>query len=401
MSGKKDLSRPQYVSQLTDLKDKDIIKVITGVRHSGKSTILRMFAERLKTQKVKDEQIVFLDLESADLWDVNDHLSLYRCVKDRMCKKGKTYLFLDEVQTVKDHEKAVKTIRNETGADIYISGSGGVLSKEFMTLLSGKYAEIPVYPFSFQEYVKGYAGERPPEDLFRDYLEGSGFPVLARERDERVLSACLGGIRDSIILRDIITRSRNKSLSLTEKLLYQVFANVGSLVSPASLAKDIKKNERDVTNESVERHLDTLCGANILIKVPRYDIKSRKYIPPLCKYYAADLGLRSHTLGYGRNDTVNDLENLVCLELLRRGYRVETGRIDDAAIDLIARADDRVRYYQIVRAAGTEADAKCKVLTAVPGDPERFLITADRGPAGQVNGIRRICAFDLLSGKDI
>jgi predicted AAA+ superfamily ATPase len=400
MNVKKDLvPRPVYIRQLMDFQDRDIIKVVTGIRRSGKSTLLRLFKEHLRTHGVKEDQIVYMNFESAEFENITDPDSLYQYVKNRICDTGRTYIFLDEIQMVPDFEKAVNKFMVDFDVDLYITGSNAyVLSSDLSTLLSGRYVEIVMRPLSFQEYMSAQDPGRSPEDCFYDYMKYGGFPFIAREHDERRIGAYLDGVYNTVVLKDVIERNGIKNAVLIEKLLRFVFSSMGSIVSPSSISKAIGGSGKTVTNETIENYLDMLCRAYILSKVARYDIKGKEYLKTLNKYYVVDLGLRNHVLGYRQLEPTHALENIIYFELLRRGYKVDIGKVDQFEVEFVARNREHIQYYQV---AWTVSDPmtrerEYRPFDAIPDHYEKFLITMDRDPVSSVNGVKKIYAVDFL-----
>ena len=400
MKKQENLPRPQYLSRLIDFQDQDIIKTVTGIRRSGKSTLLDLFVEYLKAQGVTDEQIVFMNFESAEFENITDNRLLYQYVKNRIYKNGKTYIFLDEIQAVKDFEKAVAGFMADFDSDIYLTGSNAyMLSSDLSTLLSGRYIEIKMYPLSFKEYFAAHSSDKSPEDCFYAYMKYGGFPFLVREREERKINAYLDGIYNTVVFKDIIQRNKIKDPVLIEKLLRFVFSSMGSIVSPTSIAKALKNNNRGVTNETIENYLEMLCNAHVLSKAVRYDIKGKDYLKTLNKYYVADLGLRNHILGYRQTDPGYALENIIYFELLRRGYKVDIGRIDNMEVDFVARNKDDVRYYQVAWTVNDNPETvrrEYRPFDAIPDHYEKNIITMDKDFVNSINGVKKLNAIDFL-----
>jgi predicted AAA+ superfamily ATPase len=364
------LPRPEYISQLLDFQDQDIIKVITGIRRCGKSTLLDLLIEHLKKQGIKDEQIVFMNFESAEFEDITDSQALYKYVESRVYRVGRTYIFLDEIQAVKNFEKAVNSFTVDFDADIYLTGSNAyMLSSDLSTVLSGRYIEIKMYPLSFKEYMSAQSPDIPPEDCFYEYMKYGGFPFLADEKEVRKISSYLDGIYNTVIFKDVVQRNKIKDTTLIEKLIQFIFSSMGSLVSPASIAKAIKNDNRGVSNETIENYLEMLCRAHILSKGVRYDIKGKEYLKTLNKYYVTDLGLRNHILGYRQTEPSRALENIIYFELLRRGYNVDIGKVGDMEVDFVARSKDDIRYYQVawtINSSRETLERENRPLDAIP-----------------------------------
>ena len=396
------LPRPEYLSQLMNFRNQNIIKVITGIRRSGKSILLELFINHLKKEGVMEEQIIFMNFESAQFDEVTDNYALYRYVESRICKNRKTYIFLDEIQAVKNFEKAINNFMVDFNADIYITGSNAyMLSSDLSTLLSGRYVEIIMYPLSFKEYFYARANKENPADCFYEYMKYGGFPFLAREKEERKINSYLDGIYNTVIFKDIVRRNNIKDPVLMEKLIRFVFSSMGSLVSPAFIARTMKNGSRRISNETIDNYLEMLCKAHILSKVVRYDIKGKEYLKTLNKYYVTDLGLRNHLLGYRQTEPSRALENIVYIELLRRGFKVDVGKVGDMEVDFIARNKDTVMYCQVAWTVNSPEtlEREYRPFIAVPDHYEKIIITMDNDFVNSINGIKKINAVGFLLGN--
>ena len=398
------IPRPQYLQRLTEFQDRNIIKVVTGIRRSGKSTLLNIFINRLRSQGVRDEQIIYMNFESYEFKKMRDPDSLYAYVKERLCKNGRTYVFLDEIQAVTGFEEAVNGFMVDFDVDIYLTGSNAhMLSSDLATLLSGRYVEIMIYPLSFQEYMSAQDPGRSAEDCFYDYMKYGGFPFIARERNETAIDSYLGNIYDTVFLEDVIKRNEIRDSALMEKLLNFAFSSMGSLVSPSSIAKTFRNSGRNVSHETIDGYLEMLCKAYFLFKAVRYDIKGKEYLKTQNKYYVADLGLRNQVLGYRQMEPTHALENIVYFELLKRGYTVDLGKVGSYEVDFVARDKNRIRYYQIAWTINTpkSREREYRPFDAIPDHYEKILITMDRDPVSSINGVRKIYAPDFLLNEDL
>jgi len=393
--------RPQYLSQLIDFQDQNIIKVVTGIRRCGKSTLLDLFIEHLNKQGIKDEQIIFMNFESAKYEEITNHQALYKYIESNIFQNGKTYIFLDEIQTVKDFEKAVNSIMVDFNADIYLTGSNAyMLSSDLSTLLSGRYIEIKMYPLSFKEYIDVQISlEKSSEDYFYDYMKYGGFPFLVSEREERKINLYLDGIFNTVIFKDIVQKNNIKDTALIEKLIRFAFSSMGSLVSPSSIAKAIKNDNRNVDNQTIENYLEMLCKSHILSKAVRYDIKGKQYLKTLNKYYVTDLGLRNHILGYRQIEPSHALENIIYFELLSRGYQVDIGKVGDMEVDFVARNKDEIHYYQVSWTINTSPETlkrEYRPFDAIKDHYDKFIITMDKDFVKSINGVKKINVLDFL-----
>ena len=397
---KENIPRPLYMQQLIDFKDKDIIKVVTGIRRSGKSTLLEMFAEYLKEHGVKEEQIIFINFESAKFEYIRDGKELYEHIKNNISQNGRTYVFLDEIQAVKDFESSVNSITVDFDTDVYLTGSNAyMLSSDLSTLLSGRHVEIMMYPFSFKEYMSAQSSGRSPEDCLYDYMKYGGFPFLVNEKKEKNIGTYLDGIYNTVVFKDIIQRNRVKDPAFIEKLIRFIFSSMGCIVSPSSISKAMRNEGRSVTNETIDNYLEMLCKAYVLSKTVRYDIKGKEYLKTLNKYYVTDLGLRNHIMGYRQTEVTHALENIIYFELLRRGYKVDIGKIDSAEVEFIARNENEIKYYQVawtVSGRPETLEREYRPFDMIPDHYEKALITMDKDPFDSLNGVKRINAIDFL-----
>lgn len=378
-------------------KDKNIIKVITGIRRCGKSTLLMQYTESLRAQGIDDSKIVFINLESARYDSIRDYKALYQLIESRIDGKGKHYIFLDEVQNVDKFEKAVESLSIDYDTDIYITGSNAyMLSSELATLLSGRYVEIFVQPLSFKEYYSVWQGH-DKEKIFYQYMKYGGFPFIAAETDEMIINNYLDGIYNTVVLKDIIKRNDVKDITGLENILKTVMSSIGGLISANSLARELKSSGRSSSNETVERYLAMFCNAFILSNALRYNIRGKAYMKTLSKYYVCDLGLRNNVLGYRQIDVTHALENLVYLELVRRGYKVDIGKVNETEIDFIARKQGEIEYYQVSFTVNNSPDTlnrEIRPFDAIEDHYKKILITMDKDFVSDINGIRKLYAVD-------
>ncbi len=391
------IERTDYLKRLLSFKDKKVIKVITGIRRCGKSTLLQQYTDCLKNQGVADDKIIFINFESAKYDSIRDHHALYSLIESRINGDRRHYVFLDEVQNVANFEKAVESLRIDFDTDIYITGSNAyMLSSELSTLLSGRYVEIFVQPLSFKEYYSVWQ-DYDKEKIFYQYMKYGGFPFLATETDEMVINTYLDGIYNTVVLKDIIKRNEIKDIAGLENLLKTVMSSIGGLISANSLAKELKTSGRTSTNETVEKYLDMFCNAFILKKAVRYNIRGKAYMKTLSKYYVSDLGLRNNVLGYRQIDVTHALENLVYLELIRRGYKVDIGKVNETEIDFVARKQESIEYYQVSFTVNNSTDTfnrEIKPFDAINDHYQKFLITMDKDFVTDINGIKKLYAVD-------
>ena len=345
--------REKYLNKMISAKDTEFIKVITGVRRSGKSTLMLMFKEYLLNNGVNEENIIHVNFESAMYDDIKNYKDLYKFVEENI-KKGKMYLLLDEVQNVDSWEKAINSFKVDFNIDIYITGSNAyLLSSELSTLLSGRYIEIKMYPLSFKEYLlfNNYNNDNI-EEKFNEYLKYGGLPAitLIKDNDELVLSY-LNDIYNTIVKKDIIDRNNIKDTALLENIIKYLANNIGSSVSSSKISDYLNSNKivEKSNHQTVDNYLNMLEKSFIMYKTDRTDIKSKALLKTLGKYYIADSGIRNIILGFRNINEGHLLENVVYLELLRRGFKVNIGKSNDYEVDFIAENPNEIKYYQVTR----------------------------------------------------
>lgn len=393
------VQRKQYMEKLTRIKDKKIIKVITGIRRCGKSTLLLMFRAYLKECGIEDNQIISINFEDV----TNEHLLDYRKLHDYVTKHlipGKmTYVFLDEIQNVPQFQKAVDSLFIKDDVDVYITGSNAqMLSGELATLLSGRYIEISMLPLSFAEYYELVGGDQ--RDAWNSYFKNGGFPYVAVIEDEDIRRDYLMGIYNTVLLKDVVARKRINDIPLLESVIKFLFDNIGNIVSSKKIADSLTSYGRKTTSVTVENYIEALTSAFILYKANRYDVKGKQHLKSLEKYYLVDLGLRRMLLGDKNADIGHILENIVYLELLRRGYTVDIGKVDDKEIDFIAMLGSDKVYYQVSATILDPATFEREIapLKKVADHYPKFIISMDELPMDE-DGIKQINIVDFLLGE--
>lgn len=393
------VERTIYISKLIKAKDKQIIKVVTGVRRCGKSTLLEQFCNYLRGQGVSEKQIVFLNFERVENEPLLDYHVLYDHIKKRLVPDRMTYVFLDEVQMVPDFQKAVDSLFIMKNVDVYITGSNAyMLSGELATLLSGRYIEIKMLPLSFAEYNKLVGGER--HDAWKEYFRNGGFPYTASIPDEDIKRDYLQGIYHTVLLKDIVERKKIQDVPLLESVIRFLFDNVGNIVSPKKISDSMTSYGRKTTSVTVENYINALQESFILYKASRYDIKGKQHLKSLEKYYLVDQGLRRLLLGDKNADIGYILENIVYLELLRRGYQVYIGKIGELEVDFVAqKGDDRV-YYQVAASVMDPATFQREItpLKKINDHYPKLIVTMDELTMGE-DGIRQVNVIDFLLNK--
>lgn len=392
--------REDYLNKLIKLKDTKIIKVITGIRRCGKSTLLEMFREYLFQNGVQEEQITAINFEDMDYSELTDYKRLYSYLKERLIPNKMNYIFLDEIQLVESYQKAVDSLYIKENVDLYITGSNAyMLSGELTTLLSGRYIEMQMLPLSFKEYLD-FIGDRT--DLSRkysDYIQFSSFPyAVSLKNDRSLIRDYLSGIYNTVLLKDVVSRKRISDVMLLESVIRFLFDNIGNRWSTKKISDTMTSNGRKISTHTVETYLSALIDSYIIYQAKRYDVKGKQILKTQEKYYIVDIGLRYYLLGNKGADMGHILENVVYLELLRRGYEVSIGKVDDMEVDFIASNNDGIEYYQVaatVRDADT-LDRELKPFKKIADHFPKYLLTLDDDPPTFHNGIRQINALDFL-----
>ncbi|ENZ11567.1 ATP-binding protein [Enterocloster clostridioformis] len=396
------IERNEYLKNLISFKDKNLIKVITGIRRCGKSTMFELYQSYLKENGVEEEQIITVNLEDGDYRGIRTSEKLYQYVESKLVKSNKNYVFLDEVQQVENFQEAVDWLYVKKNVDLYITGSNAfLLSGELATLLSGRYVEIKMFPLSFKEYISAYPGNTNTGALYMNYLQNSSFPgalELARKQDIRVY---LEGIYNTILLKDIVTRKKISDPSMLQSVVEFMFDNIGNMYSSTKIANAMTSSGRKISVPTVENYLSALCDSFILYKVGRYDIKGKQYLATGAKYYVADIGLRYFILGTKQADMGHILENIVYLELIRRGYEVHIGKVGDAEVDFIAIGAEGEEYYQVSQTVLEEQTLKRELssLDAIKDHNPKYLLTMDYTPLTSYNGIKQVNVLEWLLKK--
>lgn len=398
------IKRKEYLKQLINWRDKKVIKVITGVRRCGKSTLMDLYKSCLLEQGVANEQIISINFEDYDYIDLLEPRNFYAYVKERILSDGRmTYCFFDEIQNVKDFERVVDSLYIKPNVDIYITGSNAyMLSSELATLLSGRYVEIKMLPLSFKEYVEASGDERELARKYRSYIETSSFPyVLDMKQDARVIREYLNGIYNTIVVKDITQRNKFPDTMMLESVLRFAYDNIGNILSTKKIADTMTSDGRKIDTKTVEKYLNALMESYMLYQCKRYNIKGKQYLKTLDKYYAVDMGMRKVLLGSKAMDAGHILENIVYLELLRRGYDVYIGKVDDLEIDFVAMDDKGMTYYQVSATVRDEKTLKRELasLQSINDHYPKILLTLDDDPEMEYAGIRKINALDWLLEK--
>jgi len=398
------IQRKTYLDSLISFRDKRLIKVVTGIRRCGKSTLFELYQDYLRSDGVTDEQIVSVNLEEGEYDEIETYKQLYSFIAERIAHEKKMYIFLDEVQRVTDFQKAVDSLYVKKNCDVYITGSNAyLLSGELATLLSGRYVEIKMLPLSFKEYVSNFPDDMNFDRLYADYIQNSAFPYaleIAKPKDRRQY---LQGIFDTIVLKDIVARKKFPDTAMLKSVTRFMFDNIGNRCSTKSIADTMTSAGRKISVHTVESYLTALTECFILYQIGRYDVKGKQHLKTGNKYYAADIGLRYALLGTKKADMGHILENIVFLELARRGYEIYIGKVGNTEVDFIAIGDEGEEYYQVAYTVidpdGLILRRELAPLEAINDHNPKYLLTMDNTPLTSHNGIKQINAIDWLLKK--
>ena len=398
----KDIERTEFLNKLKTYKDKQVIKVITGIRRCGKSTLMKMFMNYLLENGVDKNQIIFLNFEDFDNYELLNPQNLHSYIKKRLVSEKMTYVFLDEIQNVQDFQRVVDSLFLNPKIDIYMTGSNAyLLSGELATLLSGRYVTIEMLPLSFKEFVQALGTESnlSLSEKYKFYVQRSSFPyTLNLGEDINEVLDYLNGIYSSIVLKDVISRFKITDTKMLESVIRFVFDNIGSSLSSKRIADTMTSSGRKIDVKTVEKYIKALQQSFIIYEAKRYDVKGKEYLKLMEKYYAVDIGLRFLLLGQKANDVGHILENVVYLELIRRGYKVFVGKVDDVEIDFVAQNYEGNLYIQVsatVRDKST-LERELKPLQIVKDNYPKLLLTLDDDPAVDFNGIKQINVLEWL-----
>ena len=396
------IERKEYLEKLIAFRDKQVIKIITGVRRCGKSTLMELFQDYLKSQGVLEEQIVAVNLEDYDFYELRNPKKLHTYIKERLVQGKMTYIFLDEIQHCEEFPEVVDSLHIKKDVDIYLTGSNAkMLSSEIATLISGRYVEISMLPLSFKEYVLSTGSTSELARKYTAYVETSSFPyALQLAGQPKELRDYLDGIYNTIVVKDIAQRNKIPDPMMLESVLRFIFDNIGNQLSTKKIADTMTSNGRKIDVKTVEKYLKALMESYIVYQAKRYNVKGKQHLKTLEKYYAVDIGLRYLLLGTSSSDVGHILENIVFLELLRRGSEVFIGKIDDLEVDFVAMDGKQITYYQVAASVRDEKTLARELasLEKISDHYPKIVLTLDEDPQADYNGIRRINALDWLMG---
>jgi len=397
------IERGIYLKRLKQLKDQNLIKVITGIRRCGKSTLLEEFKNELLIDGVAPEKIIFLNFEERENLHLTNWTTLYDEIIEKVTPNDKFYIFLDEVQLINDFEKLVNSLFTKKNIDLYITGSNAyLLSSELATLLTGRYIAINLLPYSFKEYTSAFKEEKNTDRLFRKYINESSFPeaVTLSKSDENLVNDYLQSIYDTVIIKDIAQRHKLRNVNNLHRIVSFLFDSIGSYVSPTNIAAQLNHNSsKKISHNTIIKYLDFLTQSYILYVAPRYDIKGKELLSTNEKYYIVDLGLKNITAtNKYEADLGRKLENIVYLELLRRGGKVYVGKHNDREIDFVVqKANNEREYYQVAFTVNDEKtfNREISAFDRIKDNYPKFLLTLDYDITS-INGIQKLNVIDWL-----
>lgn len=397
------IQRKEYLDKLIAFRDKQIIKVVTGIRRCGKSTLLEIYQNYLLEQGVQPEQIIAINFEDYDYEELTNGAKLHAYIKERLVKGKTTYIFLDEVHHVDDFAKVVDSLYIKKGVDLYITGSNAyMLSSEIATLISGRYVRIEMLPLSFKEYVESTGSESDLSRKYVDYLENSSFPyTLELAGQPKEIRDYLEGLFSTIVVKDITQRKKITDTMMLKSVLRFLFDNIGNQLSSKKVADTMTSDGRKIDVKTVEKYVEALMESYVVYQASRYNIKGKQYLKTLEKYYVVDIGMRYMLLGSRSTDVGHILENVVYLELRRRGYEIYVGKVDELEVDFVVMDGKRTIYYQVAATVRDENTLKRELapLQKIADHYPKFILTLDEDPEADYEGIRRVNALDWLLGK--
>lgn len=398
----KRIERTAYLNKLIAFRDKKLIKVITGIRRCGKSTIMEIYRDWLMAHGVKKEQIVYLNFEDFDYYDLRNPHSLYAYVKPRIMQDAMTYIFFDEVQHVENFPDIINSLNLKPTVDLYVTGSNAyMLSSEIATLLSGRYVEIAMLPLSFREYAEAVQGGGNLQQTYLRYITNSSFPYTLDLDTEAEISDYLSGVYNTIVVKDIMSRKRLPDVMMLESVIRFAADNIGNILSTKRIADIMTADGRKIDQKTVERYMSALCESFFVYEVKRYNIKGKQLLKTLGKYYLVDVGMRRMLLGSRSFDAGRILENIVYLELLHRQKKVYIGKADNLEVDFVAIDSQGITYYQVAATVRDEATLKRELasLQQINDQYPKYLLTLDEDPTADYNGIKRINVLRWLMGE--
>lgn len=401
------INRPLYMDKIMTYVDTPFVKVLTGIRRSGKSTIMKMIMDKLENERhIPKENIISMRFDSMEYEDMTAK-QMFETIKAGLSAQGRTYLFLDEVQEISGWEKVVNSFLGEYDVDIYVTGSNSrMMSSEIATYLTGRYVSFQVYPLSFEEYLsfrREVTEVKNPHQELADYVRLGGFPAThlrAYSQDE--VYTIVRDIYNSTIFSDIVKRNQIRKVDQLERVVKYTFSNVGNTFSAKSISDYLKSEKRSIDNETVYSYLEKLEKAYILHRCSRYDLQGKEILKTQEKFYLADISLRYSVLGYGPDSVASSLENVVYLELCRRGYKVYIGKTADGEIDFVASRQGEKLYVQVTQEIHSEKTEKREYerLLEIKDNYPKYVLRTDEFASGNYEGIKTMHIADFLLSKD-
>lgn len=398
------IKRQEYLQQLINFKDVKLIKIVTGIRRCGKSTLFDIYIDYLKKQNISEEQIIKVNLEEPDLM-FDDYMKLYNYIKEKLVKNKMNYVFIDEVQNVPNFQKAVDGLFIKDNIDLYITGSNAyLLSGELATLLSGRYIEIKMLPLSFKEYLSAFETNIDKNEKLLEYFKYGSLPqtIELYNINPDLINNYIDGVFSTVIYKDIMMRKNINNKLILESVLKYIFSNIGSQITTKKISDTLTSMNRSTSNHTVENYITAFLEAYLIYKVDRFDVKGKNVLASGYKYYMVDLGFRNYLLGKkAGQDMGHMLENIVYLELLRRNYKVYTGKVDNLEIDFVAENKEGLEYYQVAVTTRDEEtlNRELKSLQKTGDFYQKYLLTMDRDLDADYNGIKKINVIDWLLEK--
>ncbi len=395
------IQREQYLAFLRRHKDQDVIKVVSGVRRCGKSTLFELFKQELLASGVKANQIISINFEDLEFEPLQEYHALHEYIVERLILETPMYVFLDEVQHVPQFEKVVGSLFIKPNVDIYITGSNAYfMSSDIATLLTGRYVQVEMLPLSFKEFHSAYSQQNLSDmDIYNLYIEHSSFPRLVHVEDDESIDEYLESILNTVILKDIVTRLKITDVPLLLDIIKYLLANIGSLINPTKIANTLTSYGRKTDNKTVEKYLQGLKDGLLIYEVNRFDVKGKALLQRNAKYYVVDSAFRKFLLSRTDSDRGHILENIVYLELIRRGYRVYVGHLQNGEIDFVAKMPHRLEYYQVSYSVMDDTTLRRELspLEKLDDNYPKYLLTMDvLHKTDNHNGIEQKNVLDWL-----
>jgi hypothetical protein len=395
------IQREQYLAFLRRHKDQDVIKVVSGVRRCGKSTLFELFKQELLASGVKANQIISINFEDLEYEPLQEYHALHEYIVERLIPDIPMYVFLDEVQHVVQFEKVVGSLFVKPNVDIYITGSNAYfMSSDIATLLTGRYVQVEMLPLSFKEFHSAYSQQNLSDmDIYNLYIEHSSFPRLVHVEDDESIDEYLESILNTVILKDIVTRLKITDVPLLLDIIKYLLANIGSLINPTKIANTLTSYGRKTDNKTVEKYLQGLKDGLLIYEVDRFDVKGKALLQRNAKYYVVDSAFRKFLLSRTDSDRGHILENIVYLELIRRGYRVYVGHLQNGEIDFVAKMPHRLEYYQVSYSVMDDTTLRRELspLEKLDDNYPKYLLTMDvLHKTDNHNGIEQKNVLDWL-----